>query len=552
MIQFIVRLIIVSSMFLLVGCGGGSAAKDKTAPTLHVSMNILKTAYLDPYGLTAPLIFAINTLPVRGDMNLSIGTGRYAYLSTLDGNDSFSYTVTDANGLSVNVTVPIDIGKVPVTLNNIEQDHFSSNLPIVIVDTGDQEIPDEPKIKGTMTIIEQNSTGRSSLSQLPDYSGYMEIEVRGSSSQTYPKKQYSVDTETWDEEDDDISLLSMPKEHKWILHAPYADKSLMRNYLAYHKTREIDENQYYAVRSRYVELLTRVGGVYRYDGVYILMEKIKRDKGRLDIAKLSSDENDPPDVTGGYIIKQDKDPDPDEDSFMSYNATEFIYVYPKSSKITPDQSYYIEWYVQEFGIAIASSEFNDSTSSNYYNEWIDEESFIVHFLSRELFLDVDTWLYSEYLHKDKEEKLALSTVWDFNFGMGNDNYLYEGLYQGWAFNLLKSKTGQDPELRYWVEKLMSDPAFHQKVKAKWITLRNGIWSDANMTSFIDQTQTLLTESAARNFERWPGVLGQYVWPNREACMDGGVPVYCRTFDAAVNEDLKIWLLHRMQWIDDHL
>lgn len=570
---------IIASLFIFTGCGGGGSGDGTTlnspsvsdpdplvlpivpdeqivkSYTLSLSSGIYKTGYLDTNTLTGQLRFSIENNTTKGTFRLlDENTGRYSYISTVSNDtDSFVYRVSNDQGESSLIQVGLNIGNsVPVRLNSNLLNDFSSNLPLVIIDTGDREIPDEPKIKGVMSIIEISADdNRSRLSIPPAYTGYMEIEIRGSSSQMYPKKQYSVDTETWDQEDDDVSLLSMPVEHKWILNAPYTDKSLMRNYLAYHKTREINESKYYAVRSQYVELLVRDGDTYRYDGVYILMEKIKRDTNRLDITKLSSDENLPPELSGGYVFKQDGDPDPDEDVFAGITGTRFIYVDPKSSKITIDQKYYIEDYVQSFEFALDASDFNDTASPNYYEKHISREDFIVHFLSREFFMDVDTWIYSEYLHKDRNKTLALSTVWDFNAGMGNNDFRLFGVFQGWAYELTKAEF-QTKAMRKWIERLMSDPVFRQAVKTKWNNLRSGIWSDANLSLFIDKTQNMLTEAASRNFERWPGVLGTYVWPNREACTDNGTPVYCPTFERAVNEHLKTWLLDRAQWIDQNI
>ena len=166
-------------------------------------------------------------------------------------------------------------------------------------------------------------------------------------------------------------------------------------------------------------------------------------------------------------------------------------------------------------------------------------------------MDVDTWLFSEYFHKDREKNLAMTPVWDFNAGMGNNDFRLQGRTDGWAFDILKTDY-EDVSLRYWMERLMSDSSFKQQVRNKWQTLRNTIWSDANLTTFIGETQSVLTESAARNFERWPNVLGEYVWPNRKACDNAGTPIYCPTFNRAVNEHLKTWLLDRADWIDSNL
>lgn len=552
--------IFITSVFILVGCGGGGDSDGSIYPrsetiTIYPAANLPKLYYLPSFGLNGTLQYHLDTTATEGNVSLIDQLSGLISYQAKDENttsDQFLYTVSDNSTGQINVTVQLSIGAIPVTINGTEENNFSSNLPLVIVDTGDQSIPDEPKIKGGMAVIEPDpTTGRTSPHMSAQYSGHIAIEIRGSSSQIYPKKQYSVDTETWNGEDDDIPLLGMPAEHKWILYAPYADKSLMRNYLAYHKSREINSTQYYAVRSHFVELLVREEDHYRYDGVYVLMEKIKRDANRLDLAKLTETENQLPDITGGYIFKQDGDPDPDEDIFAGITGTRFIYVYPKSSKITEDQKFYIENYVQTFEYALDANDFNDTASSNYYGNFISEEDFIVHFLSREFFMDVDTWLFSEYLHKDKDAKLALSAVWDFNAGMGNNDFRLNGTTQGWVYDIMRTDY-PEKALRKWLDRLMSDPAFRQKVKDKWSSLRSTIWSDANLTVFIDNTKAMLDESAARNFQRWPEVLSQYVWPNRMACDDGGIPVYCPTFERAVNEHLKSWLLERAVWIDTNL
>src|SRR5687768_13784824 len=71
-----------------------------------------------------------------------------------------------------------------------------SNLPIVIINTdGNVAIPDEPGVLGTMKIIyrgegQRNYVSDQNDSQVLNYNGRIDIEIRGSSSQELPKKQY--------------------------------------------------------------------------------------------------------------------------------------------------------------------------------------------------------------------------------------------------------------------------------------------------------------------------------------------------------------------------
>ena len=54
-----------------------------------------------------------------------------------------------------------------------------------------------------------------------------------------------------------------------------------------------------------------------YNGVYVLMENIKRDSNRVDISKLKPDEVAGDDLTGGYIIKADKTADIGNDEYFT-------------------------------------------------------------------------------------------------------------------------------------------------------------------------------------------------------------------------------------------
>ena len=91
----------------------------------------------------------------------------------------------------------------------------------------------------------------------------------------------------------------MPEENDWILNSIAYDPSLIRNYLSYFLARQLGN---YATRERYCEVM--INGDYK--GLYILMEKLKIDKNRIDIVEMDETDNDAVSVTGGYIVKADK------------------------------------------------------------------------------------------------------------------------------------------------------------------------------------------------------------------------------------------------------
>jgi spore coat protein CotH len=129
----------------------------------------------------------------------------------------------------------------------------SSNLPIVVINTNGQEIPDAYKITADMGIIYNGEGVRNFLTDpYNNYSGKIGIEIRGSTSQWFPKKQYAVETRDALGNDLDVSLLGFPQESDWILFAPYNDKSLMRDVLAYKIASSMGR---YASRSKFCEVV---------------------------------------------------------------------------------------------------------------------------------------------------------------------------------------------------------------------------------------------------------------------------------------------------------
>src|SRR5439155_9302660 len=103
-----------------------------------------------------------------------------------------------------------------------------------------------------------------------------------------------------------VPLLGFPDESDWILYAPNNfEPALFHNPLAHQLARDQVE---YASRTRFVEVFlkddTTIGPVSYadYNGIYVLEEKIKRDKNRVDIAKLEPENTAIPDVTGGYNL----------------------------------------------------------------------------------------------------------------------------------------------------------------------------------------------------------------------------------------------------------
>jgi spore coat protein CotH len=411
-------------------------------------------------------------------------------------------------------------------------------LPVVTINTNGGVIVDEPKIKAKMDIF---------IVHTPEYQGNIGIEIRGASSQMFPKKSYGLETRDANDEDLEVSIFGFPEEEDWILYAPYSDKSLMRNFLIYDLSRDMDR---YASRCKFVDL--EINGEYK--GVYVFMEKLKRDKGRIDINKLKKDENSGEDLTGGYILKIDKisgnnlgDGYNDQNSFTSEykplhssNGQEirYLYDYPKAEKITIQQKDYIKEYVNNFEDALASDDFTDPEKG--YRAYIDVDSFIDFFLLNEVSHNVDGFRLSTYMHKDKNGKLKMGPIWDFNLAFGNANYCGGGDTDSWAYQFNSRCPNDFWAVPFWWDRFLQDPEFVSRLKARWAELRGNALSDASILNKIDDYETLLNKSGSvdENFKVWQ-ILGVYVWPNNYVG---------KTYQEELNY-LQEWIKSRLTWMD---
>ncbi len=241
------------------------------------------------------------------------GTVRY----TLDGSDPSEKSELFPAELRLTGTTQVrarvfDGGKAvgPVlsqtyTIIEKELESFTSNLPIVILNTFGKEILREPKVKSSVRFIDEKN-GQSAIIAEPDFDGRGDLNLRGHSSLRYLKRSFSLKTRDDAGQSLSVSILGFPEDSDWVLYAPYPDKTLLRDVLTYDLSRQMGRH---ASRTKFVELfLNQVGGRMskrHYMGVYVLEEKIKRSKGRVNIAKLSPDDKAEPAISGGYIFKKD-------------------------------------------------------------------------------------------------------------------------------------------------------------------------------------------------------------------------------------------------------
>lgn len=420
----------------------------------------------------------------------------------------------------------------------------SSNLPIVIINTNGQGIPVEPKITAQMQVINNGPGVRNYVTDPPnDYNGLIGIERRGSTSDFFSdKKPYSVETRDAQGEDLDVPLLGLPEESDWAFIAPYNDKTLVRDALMYELARRIMP---WAPRTRFVEMV--ING--QYEGIYVVTEKIKRGKDRVDIAKLKTSDIAGDSLTGGYLLKIDKTTGGEPGALWAspyppfpggLQQTLWQVQYPKSEDIQPEQRNYINNWINGFEAAVNAPTFADTAIG--YPKYVDVQSFVDFTLLNELAKNVDGYRLSTYLWKDrddKDSKLHAGPVWDFNIALGNADYCQGGATFGWAIDFNTICGGDSWVIQFWWKKMWQDQAYRRQLKERWTDLRTSKLTNEVIFHVMDSLTNVVSESQVRNFQRWP-VLNSYLWPN----------VYCCGPYNEHTNYLRNWIQSRLLWMDN--
>ena len=426
-----------------------------------------------------------------------------------------------------------------------------STLPIVIVNTSGIAIPDEPKITANMKII-FNGVGQ--INRVSDQSfhfiGSIGIERHGSTSQALSdKKPYSVELRNAAGEDTAFVLLGMPKESDWVLIAPYSDKTLIRDALTYQLAGSFMD---WAPRTRFCELV--VNEVYQ--GVYVLTEKIKRDKNRVNISKTDETSSSGDALTGGYILKIDKFTGnlpgfPAGFSSLYANSTTnpnaktyFQYEYPSPEDIFPVQRSYIQTAVGDMERAMYANNPSFSDPSVGYPKYWDIKSLVDFFIMNEITRNVDGYRLSTYFYKNRnsiDSKFKMGPVWDFNIALGNADYCSGSNISGWAVNFNDVCAGDSWNIPFWWRNLMADNNFRKAIRTRWTSLRTNELSNIRINNLIDSMTLALADAPTRNFQKWQ-ILGRYIWPNS----------FIGTTYASEINNLKRWLTDRIAWIDGQI
>ena len=410
-----------------------------------------------------------------------------------------------------------------------EDGRFCTHLPLVSIETGGLEVPGGDGSKDVITVsmkVFDDHKERNHLTDEVTIDTLANIRYRGNSSLLFDKKGYMIKLVDEDGLERKEEIMGMEKHDEWVLHGPFLDKTLIRNYMCYNISGEIME---WAPNVRFCELF--VDG--NYQGIYLMEETISRGdgNGRVPVEKASKDQ-----PYSGYIIRVDRDAGTEErhlDTFGEYSLRNTVVAgarYPAKEALTEPLRIYIEHDFSRFEKALYSYDYDD-IKYGFIND-IDVNSFVDYALINDFTMNADAGHFSTFVYKNPGGKLKM-LVWDFNNSFNNYQeveYAYDQFFM---------------TDRLWYFMLFKDEDFVRSYIHRYHQLRKTYLSEDYWLNYVDETVAYLGEAIDRNFEVWG-----YTFVQEEDLLEPASR-NARSYDEAI-EDLKTAIIKRGEMMDRYV
>ncbi len=340
------------------------------------------------------------------------------------------------------------------------------NIPVIYIDTNGKPILDkENYVDGTITIKDPEKL----YSDVEEFSAQMGIRGRGNSTWSFPKKPWKVKL------DSKASIFGMGADKEWCLLANYSDRTLMRNILAM----KLSEICGFAWTPHMYSVHVYLNN--KYQGVYTFCEHKKVSSDRVDI-----------DLDAGDVYLEIEQQQDETTCWWTGMGVPMMFSDPEepSAELLAE----IQKHFEDFEDALYSKDLADPQKG--YAAYIDVDSFIDYYIVQELAKNTDGNLRkSSFITKKKGGKLVMHHLWDFDLTFGNSGGLLhdpEGFFikdytPGWYI-------GDN-----WFNRMMKDPAFVDRLQARWNELYPQLQS---MVHFIDDQALALDKAQKENFKVW--------------------------------------------------
>ena len=427
-----------------------------------------------------------------------------------------------------------------------EDDLLCTHLPLVEIVTDGSPIPgdpiydehgfivdytvteeSEPRLKVSLEITD-NAETYNHVTDAPSLTTSALLNIRGRSSREFDKQSYRITMISDDGLNNNQAVMGMDPHHEWVLHGPFLDKSLIRNYMMYNIAGECME---YAPNVRFCEVV--IDG--EYQGLYLMTESIT---GGYDGSRLTMGLKKKGTDFSGYLLRVNDFYAFEDKTSVICDYGNYAYVaripveviYPGKINQTEEMRRDIELEFSAFEKALYSYDYDIKEYG--YAKWINVPSFVDYFILNEFTCNRDAGRLSTYIYKDTSGKYKVC-VWDFNNAF--DNYM--------EFHV--TRTDFDTHNRLIYHMLCRDEDFTEAIISRYKNLRKGVLSEEYLMNYIDQTVEFLGSAIDRNFEKWG-----YSFLEENNLLHGENRAIC-SYDEAIAQ-LKEFIIERGRWMDRNI
>ena len=408
-----------------------------------------------------------------------------ASLVTVNGINQVSGLTVNDFRQTLNYTVKAENGNEKTYKVRIICPQINGSLPVIRINAIDPILSGDIYVKANLQLVGNGIT--EGLWNSYSDGKMVEIRLRGNSTMWLPKQPYRI---KFPEKFSPLGLNHV-KEKSWVLLANDADKTLLRNAVAFKAAKIMNDdpaNNRFVPSTVFVDLY--VNGDYK--GNYHLTDQVEVATGRVNVESLkASDGNNPLKITGGYLLEMDGFGETEPLYFKTKSKNLIATVkYPKDDDFDISQFEYIKDY---FGSQAESALFSDNFTDGVtgWRKYFDEKTFIDYYIISELTGNPDSW-WSTYIFKRRNDPLLyFGPIWDFDIAFNNDKRL------GDVTRKLMATNAHDPKV--WIQQFMKDAGFKNAVKLRWNNKKAELLT---LLDYTDQMVAKINFSQEANFKRW--------------------------------------------------
>lgn len=428
----------------------------------------------------------------RGDVNcdweVTIADVNVLIASILKGTEYHSFYTYD---LDINSDKEITIADINLVIDAIlggktlaPMPSYSGTLPVLYINTvGYRDIVSkENYLQATWWLDAMGVEGCEPIGSAREPLG---LQVKGHGNYTWTdvsKKSLRLKL------DAKQRMLGMPSNRHWVLLA-CADNwpvGLVSNALPF----EIGNQMGMPWNPKMEPVEVVLNGEYM--GLYLLTEKIRVGKDRVNIVEQANYETNPEKITGGWLMEIENYQQDAYIFFTEGNGKPFWVTTHSPEALSPAQKDYITDFLVQTDSAIYTADKN----SREWEQYIDIDSLALYYVVQEIVDNLEAFSGSCYIHKQRgsDTKLIFGPLWDcdktfFRYCCGNfeNKFIYEDVPDNWHSR--------------WISEIAKFPRFQQRVRVYWQQFYNTVYT--SMDGYLDDFVSRIVAAGISDYARWP-------------------------------------------------